>query len=105
VSEDKCLLCLRDGVNVTKHHLIPKTTHTNKKVKKKYSSEEMNEGIMICRPCHSNIHALYTEKELLAKYTTLDSLQSDDGVVKFSKWVSDKPSDLKTKNKRSNRRK
>ncbi|MEX2366159.1 MAG: hypothetical protein WD601_06105, partial [Pseudohongiellaceae bacterium] len=41
----------------TKHHLIPRTRHRNKRVKKLYSREEMARRLLwVCRPCHHHIH-------------------------------------------------
>ena len=47
------------------HHLIPRTVHTNKWFKKRYTREQMREGINVCTSCHHAIHALIPdEKEL-----------------------------------------
>lgn len=86
-----CQLCERDVENTTRHHLIPRTRHKNKKTKKTFSREQMNETIDICRPCHSNVHAVFTEKELEGNYRTLESLASHPDIVKFTQWIATKP--------------
>ncbi|MFP3874891.1 MAG: hypothetical protein ACLFQT_11080 [Thiohalophilus sp.] len=43
---------------MTKHYLIPRTRHRNKRVKKLFSREEMTGRVLwLCRPCHHHIHS------------------------------------------------
>ena len=99
--ETICELCKREGVVLTKHHLIPRSCHKTKKIKKKYSKEQLNEGIMICRPCHDSIHGFFTEKTLADSYNTLESLASDERVQKFIDFIEKKDPDYKPKRKSS----
>ena len=85
-------MCGRAGEELTRHHLIPRTRHKNKKNKRDFSRSEMQgRVIMICRPCHKNVHAVLTEKELEAGYNTLERLAAHPGVRKFTDWVKTKP--------------
>lgn len=86
-----CQLCNRDLSKVTDHHLIPRTRHTNKKTQKNFTREQMSETIQICRPCHSNIHANITEKDLENIFNTLEKLLEHPEVSKFSNWIKNKP--------------
>src|SRR5688500_14514844 len=87
-----CELCGREIENLTKHHLIPRTRHKNKRNKKLFSRKEVNERVIwICSPCHKNIHANLTEKELEEEYNTLEKLLTHPGIKKFTDWISDKP--------------
>jgi hypothetical protein len=88
--EPCCELCGRT-IAVTKHHLIPRTRHKNKANKKTFDRREVHERVAwLCRPCHSNVHALLTEKELERDYNTLEALREHPGVSKFSSWIATK---------------
>jgi uncharacterized protein YlaI len=85
--EAKCELCGRIK-ELTFHHFIPKTLHTNKLFKKLYTTDFMkSSGINLCEDCHSNIHKFFTEKELGREYNDKKKLLSDERVRKFLRWV------------------
>jgi hypothetical protein len=44
--------------------------------------------VMLCRPCHSMIHAILTHHELENEYGTLQALQAHPDIARFIKWVS-----------------
>jgi hypothetical protein len=89
---DYCELCERQIERLTKHHLIPRTRHKNKRNKKNFDRTEVRERVIwICSPCHRNIHALLTEKELEYDYNTLELLKSHSGISKFLEWIKSKP--------------
>lgn len=77
-----CALCRRvipderiaDPQVVQEHHLRP---------------EERADSptVMLCRPCHKQVHALFTNEELRADYTTADSLRSADRLQEYLKWI------------------
>jgi hypothetical protein len=85
-----CALCERENVDVTGHHLIPRMRH-NKKVKREMTSEERNTKVPLCRPCHDQIHALFTEKELEREHNTIEKLKNLPEVQKFIAWIAKKP--------------
>jgi hypothetical protein len=69
------------------HHLIPRTLHSNKWFKKRFTRERMREGIRVCRQCHSAIHDLIPdEKELGRHYNTLDRLLAHPEVAGYVEW-------------------
>ena len=82
-----CQLCERD-LDLTKHHLIPKTYHNNTWFKKRFSKEDMHSRIInICPDCHKFIHGHYKERELGREYNTLEKLQNQEKIIKFVNWV------------------
>ncbi len=92
----QCELCGRMVDEVTKHHLIPRTRHANKRNKKQFDRREVKARIaLLCHPCHKQVHALFTEKELERDYNTLERLKSHPEVAKFIGWLRDKPAALK----------
>ena len=56
---------------LTKHHLVPK-------------SRGGRETELICRPCHAQIHAVYTEKELEREFDSLEALRA---APKLASWM------------------
>ena len=80
---------------LTKHHLIPRTTH--KKYRKKGLTQEfLNTCIDICRPCHSALHRLIDEKTLGRDFNTLEAIMAHEGVQKWVNYAS-KQKKLRTK--------
>jgi len=88
---DNCVFCNRQTGKENKHHLIPKSTHKNKVVKKAYTKEQKNETVIACRDCHSTIHATISEKRLAFYYNTIEKILSHPEVAKFVDWVRTKP--------------
>jgi hypothetical protein len=82
-----CALCKREVVRTTKHHLIPRSRHRNRKKREEIDRDELNRVIDICWPCHKHIHAVLTEKELDAEYNTVEKIVSYPPVAKFLDWV------------------
>ncbi|MEW6737075.1 MAG: hypothetical protein AB1489_37660 [Acidobacteriota bacterium] len=90
-----CELCRREVAKLTRHHLIPRTRHKNKKNKKNFSREAVHmQIIMICSPCHRNIHAQITEKELEYDYNTREKLLAHPGIKKFVDWIKKRPGEI-----------
>jgi len=85
-----CAICEREET-LTRHHLIPKTRHHNKRNKREFDRAEVKRTVGICRPCHSQIHALVTEKELERDYRTIEKLREIPELMKFAQWISTKP--------------
>jgi hypothetical protein len=86
----RCAICGRDE-NLTRHHLIPRTRHRNKKNKRDFARSLARQIAGICRLCHSQIHALVSEKELEREYNTIAKLKAHPGVAKFAQWIATKP--------------
>lgn len=88
---DVCDLCTRAGLELTRHHLIPRSRHRKARSKRQFTREEMRTRIAyLCRDCHGQIHRLFTEKQLAAEYNTLETLKSHEGVQKFIGYIRKK---------------
>ncbi len=89
MTHNRCSLCNRiTKRGTTEHHLIPRTCHSNKWFKKRFTREQMSETVDVCRDCHKAIHRLIPdEKELGRSYNTLEGLRSHEEISKFLTWV------------------
>jgi hypothetical protein len=81
-----CELCqCEDSYNF--HHFIPRTLHRNKWFKKRFTREQMRQGICLCKTCHRAIHDLVpSEKELGRHFNTLDKLLAHVGIGRYVEW-------------------
>jgi len=89
VAEGCCLMCERE-MPLTKHHVIPKEVHEWYKKHHNKTKDELHQGIMICRPCHSAIHSFYDNKTLAANYSTIEQILADEKVQKFLPYIRKK---------------
>jgi len=82
-----CELCGREK-ELTFHHFIPRTLHSNKKFKKLYDIVFLKtHGINLCKTCHKTIHRFWTEKQLGNYYNTLKRMFEDKRFRDFVKWI------------------
>ncbi len=81
-----CEMCSRER-HLTFHHLIPRTTRTNKWFRKNFDRQAFDEGVNICRDCHIFIHKQYSEKHLGRELNSLDKLKADPIIAGFVDWV------------------
>jgi len=76
---------------VEKHHLVPK-------------SRKGKETILVCRNCGSQVHMLFSNKEMERMYNNLDAILADERIQKWIKWIRNRPNDfrvcMKTKKRR-----
>jgi hypothetical protein len=81
-----CQLCqCEESYNF--HHFIPRTLHSNKWFKKRWTREEMRKGIMVCESCHRTIHDLVPDEKRLGRdYNTLEKLLGHPEIGKFVRW-------------------
>jgi 5-methylcytosine-specific restriction endonuclease McrA len=86
-----CGLCGRLVELRTRHHLIPRSRHANKRVKKSFSREALQRTVPLCGACHRQIHRTLTEKELEREYNTVEALLAHPGISRFVRWVERKP--------------
>ena len=86
-----CELCRRGRVILTRHHLIPRACHGNKRFQKRFRREVMQTRVVrVCHACHKQIHAVFTEKQLAAHYHTLERLLADTRIQRFVAWIQQK---------------
>ncbi|MEC9170571.1 MAG: hypothetical protein VX551_14405 [Pseudomonadota bacterium] len=83
----QCPCCNRE-TRLTYHHLIPRKMHKRTYFKKHFSKAELQDGIYICRQCHSGIHRFYDEMTLAKHYFNLQRLLADAQLSSFFHWVS-----------------
>lgn len=77
-----CALCRRtvpdealaDPQVVQEHHLRPEERATSPTV-------------TLCRPCHDQIHAVFTNEELREGYDTIDRLRDADRLEDYVAWI------------------
>ena len=85
-----CELCESGSIH-NFHHLIPQTLHSNKWFKKRYTRQEMAQGLKICKECHDFIHdAEPNEKKLGRLFNTKEKLLSHPKISAYVKWKKGK---------------
>ena len=84
-----CKLCDRDNLRLTKHHVVPRARH-NRKVKREIGTARHHTEL-ICRPCHGQIHRLFTEKQLEREFNTIELLKAQPEVQTWIAWVRKRP--------------
>lgn len=82
-----CSLCQRETA-LTFHHLIPRKLHKRNRFAKRYTREQLNVGVMLCRRCHKGIHRLYDEMELGSRLNTETALREDPAIARHVAWVA-----------------
>ncbi|HEB57649.1 MAG TPA: hypothetical protein ENJ01_00315 [Gammaproteobacteria bacterium] len=91
-ADTPCALCGRRGVSLTRHHLIPRSRHRHRATRRQFSYAQCVTAIlMICKPCHKQIHALFSEKELARYYHTRERLAAHADMQRFITWIARKP--------------
>ena len=74
------------GKSIDVHHLIPKTF-------------KGTETVLLHKICHRKLHTVFTEREMLKHYNTIERLLESEEIQKFVKWVSKKGPEFYVKNK------
>ena len=86
--ERSCELCGRDGLKLTRHHLVPRKMHNKARIRKKWTREELRTRVAwLCRSCHNQVHAVLTEKELADTYHSLEALRDHPEIAKYAEWA------------------
>ena len=78
----RCELCSRHvpAELITQHHLRPKQ-----------KGGTALDRAPLCRPCHKQIHATFSNAELARHYNTIDSLHGAEQLQPFLKWIRRQP--------------
>ncbi|MFC3606189.1 hypothetical protein [Stutzerimonas tarimensis] len=88
---DACELCGR-AAPLTRHHLIPKALHGKAYVRKRYPRHErITATLWVCRPCHNQIHKVFSERALALDYNSREALLGDPRMRDFISWLAGKP--------------
>jgi hypothetical protein len=89
---EHCELCERRVEALTRHHLIPRTRHRNKRTRRQFQREERHQRILwLCRPCHNHIHDVLSEKQLAEDHHSREALLAHPEVRRFVDWIRDRP--------------
>ena len=90
----QCPICERevDFSFTNKHHVVPR-------------SRKGKETIRICRDCHRQIHAFFTNKQLEKNLNTIELIRQDEKIKKYISWISKRSANSKVATKMSNNRK
>jgi hypothetical protein len=70
-----CPFCKRPVVHLKRHHLVPR-------------SKGGKVLVDSCLACHRAVHALFSLKELEAKYNTVNALIADPRFRQMVQWIS-----------------
>ncbi|GGD17656.1 HNH endonuclease [Pontibacillus salipaludis] len=92
--QESCELCGRGPIETTEHHLVPR----------QYGGAE-GPTAELCKACHKQIHALFTNAELAGFYNTIERLRDHPDMEKYIKWVKKQDPHKKITIKKANRKK
>ncbi len=95
-----CELCGRIVQRLTRHHLVPRTRHKNKRNKRTFDRREVHRTVGLCSPCHRHVHVTIPNKELEREYNTIEALKDHPDVERFVEWVKGKPHGTATSTRR-----
>ncbi len=85
-----CQLCEREVPELTLHHLVPRD-----------EGGGIEETVELCRACHSQIHATFTNKELARHFHTLESIRRHEQMAKFLRWIRKQDPERKVRIRRN----
>ena len=90
VMEMPCSLCGRpfEQRQLTRHHCLPR--------EKGGAADDVE---LLCGPCHSMVHATYTNETLAKLYPTIDALRKAPELVPFIRWVRKQPPGRRKRNR------
>lgn len=57
----------------------------------------------MCRPCHTHLHGVLSEKELASAFNTRERLLAHPEIRRFVDWLSSRPAGFKPKGGRKKR--
>ena len=101
VPEQQCELCKRTEIEVTRHHLIPRSRHRKRQTKSAFEKSELTGRLaLLCRACHKFVHRTLSEQQLAANFNTIDQLLAHPEIAKFVNWVRSKPPGLRVHSRR-----
>jgi 5-methylcytosine-specific restriction enzyme A len=74
----KCALCERavPASLITLHHLLPKE-----------HGGGADDRLPFCKPCHKQIHAVFSNKQLAEQYHTVELLRQAPELATFLAWI------------------
>lgn len=101
IRPDACQLCGRRVEHLTRHHLIPRMRHRAKRTRRSFARADLNHRIAwLCRPCHSHVHTVLSEKELASSFNTLVALAKHPDIKRFCDWLAVRPASFNPKSRK-----
>jgi hypothetical protein len=62
--------------------------HSNKWFRKRFTRQQMQQTISVCRDCHRSLHRFIpSEKELGRHYHTIDAILAHEQFRRYLDWV------------------
>ena len=93
VLETECPLCKRPlATPYNRHHLLPLS-----------KGGKGTTTVLLHKICHDKIHSVFTEMELKRKYNTIESIQQNEEITNFIRWVNKKEPQFYDKSVRKRR--
>jgi hypothetical protein len=86
---ERCELCGRPEVELTDHHLVPRSQHRRlRRRNPAFDVAAAREAVArLCRPCHKTVHAVLDERELAENYASVADLRQHPEIARFVSWV------------------
>lgn len=77
-ANETCQLCGREvpAQLITLHHLTPKQ-----------KGGKAEHRTPLCKPCHKQLHATYSNADLAKAYDSIENLRSAESLQPFLKWI------------------
>jgi len=98
-----CQLCGRRVRELTRHHLIPQTRHSNRRNKRDFGRGDVKQRIaLLCRPCHTHVHATIDNKRLEREFNTVEALAAHPQIARFVAWIGRRPDGTRVGSRRWN---
>lgn len=76
----RCELCDRAVASLTIHHLVPRSTTARKE-------RSTLPTVKLCAACHRQLHALFSNRDLKAGYSSIEKLREAPEMEKFLRWA------------------
>ena len=77
----RCELCGRAVEKLTVHHLVPRSTARRR-------DRSTLPTARLCPACHRQLHALFSNRDLKAQYSSIEELKSTPEMQKFLRWIA-----------------
>jgi 5-methylcytosine-specific restriction enzyme A len=61
---------------MTWHHLLPRQ-----------KGGKAGDRVPMCRPCHKQIHATFSNTQLAREYVTIQALRQAEAIQPFLRWI------------------
>ena len=82
-----CEICDREWINLSYHHLIPKSVHTKVLTRGWHEEWGLNSVAWLCGACHRFVHRCASNEELAKDWFTVERLMQREDVRTWAEWV------------------